>query len=195
MFRPFLRLALGLVLLTSASFAGTITSVHVELGTWNGTVFTPDGSDWNTFNSFNWAIGVTAPGFGNPVLNTFPTLSVPDGHYYLYMAEFQDFATALRLTLGYSGGPDVSAVYTSAGGVEYSGPYAVAGSGFLLQLVTAPQGTHTTVSEGQNYFPTPGQNNWVLDLDSNVTIPEPGSMVLLAAGIGALCLIRRRLPR
>jgi hypothetical protein len=195
MFRPLLRVLLGLALLASVSFAGTITSIHIELGNWDGTTFTRSGSDWNTYDPSNWAIGATAPGFGNPLLNSFQSVSLPDGHYYLYMAEaYIDRSPAIRIILGYDNAPSATGIFTSPGFAEYDGPYTLVSSTFAADLVTGPQTVNTAVGSGQTYSST-GEANWVLDLDTNAAIPEPGSLILFGTGIGALALIRRRAAR
>jgi hypothetical protein len=173
--------------------AGNINSLHVQLGSWNGSSFSPDGSDWNTYNGGNWAIGATAPGFGNPVLDGFNSVNLPDGEYFLYMASNGDTgARAVQITLGYSGGGSVAEVFTDPNGALNAGSYTLAfGSGFTANLVTGPQTAHTAVGSGQTYSST-GQPNWIIDLNSGTSVPEPGSWRLLAAGLASFVLLRRK---
>lgn len=189
--RVFGRVLGGTLLIAALCCAGTIDSFHVELGTWNGSSFSPSGSDWNTYNGANWAVGATAPGYGNPVLDGLNAVSLADGEYYLYMAANGNLtSTAVRITLGYSGGP-VSEVFTDANGAANSGSYTlVSGSGFTANLVTGPQTAFTAVGTGQVYSST-GAANWVVDLNSGSAAPEPGSWMLITAGLAALLSFRR----
>jgi PEP-CTERM motif len=193
MVRLFVRLLSGGVLTAALCCAGVINSFHVELGNWNGTSFNADGSDWNTFNGGNWAVGATAPGFGNPVLDGFNSVNLADGEYYLYMATNSDStATAIRITVGYSGGGVATEVFTDPSGAANAGNYTlVSGSGFTADLVTGPQNAHTTVGSGQRYFST-GEANWVVDFNSGAVAPEPGSLTLLAVGLVSFGLARRK---
>jgi|SRR5271157_391366 len=172
--------------------AGTINSIDVQLGTWSSGTFTTAGLDWNTYGGGNWAVGATAPGYGNPLLDSFNSVSLPDGEYYLYMAQADNGAAptpnAIQITLGYSaGGPNVE-VFTSTGNPEYTaGPYTlVSGSGYTASLVTAPQSVDLEVGTGQTYHATSAPN-WVVDIG-----PEPGSWVLLASGLAGLIFLSRR---
>lgn len=180
-----------ILLATGSSYAGTIDSIHIQTGTWDGSVFTPSGSDWNTYNPDNWAVGATAPGFGNPVLDGFNSVNLPDGEYYLYMATDDDTSPDIQITLGYSGGPSVAEVFTdSARQAANAGTYTlVSGSGFSANLVTGPQFTYTAVGSGQVYNST-GEANWIVDLNS-VSVPEPASWTLFALGTGLFVVIRR----
>ena len=186
-----------LFLAAGSCFGANINSLHVEFGTWDvpTSSFTRDGSDWNTFNGSNWAIGATAPGFGNPVLDGFNSVDLPDGEYYLYMAtDLDSGATAMQITLGYASGVVVED-FTSTS-VLTAGPYTlVSGSGFTASLVAAPQSTFTAVGSGQRYFPT-GEANWIIDLNSSTSAPEPGTTsMLLIAGLGALAFARQKAAR
>jgi hypothetical protein len=183
----------GVVLAAGFCTAGTITSIDIQLGSWDGSTFTTDGSQWNTYNADNWAIGATAPGFGNPLLDGFDSVSLPDGEYYLYMADNDDDAGAIQIILGYSGGP-VTEVFTYAGSPQEGtpGPYTlVSGSGFTASLVTPPQSTYLQVSSGQIYSPS-GDEDWVIDLNSGSSVPEPSSWLLVAGGVAGLLFARRR---
>jgi len=184
----------GIVLASGFCVADTITSLDIQLGSWDGTTFSSDGSEWNTYNAGNWAIGTTAPGFGNPLLDSFQSVNLPDGEYYLYMADNGDDDDAIQITLGYSGGP-VTEVFTYSSSPQEGipGPYTlVSGSGFTASLVTAPQSANSLVSESQVYTPTDGTNDWVVDLNSGSTAPEPGSWMLLVGGLTGLAFARRR---
>jgi len=177
---------------TGLSYAGTVDSIDIKLGSWNGTTFNSDGSWWNTYAVGNWAVGATEAGFGNPLLDGFNSVDLADGDYYLYMADNGDTgAQAVQITLGYSGGPSVSEVFTDSNGAAVSGSYTlVSGSGFTADLVTGPQTTHTTVGSSQVYEST-GEANWIVDLND---VPEPASWILMTAGFGFLATMRRRKP-
>jgi hypothetical protein len=189
-------LALAVLILAAGScYAGTITYIDVTLGYWDGSAFSGGGGEWNTSGSYYWGIGVTDPGFGNPLWVTSDTsdLNLPDGEYWLYMAT--NGATdphAVQITLGYAGGSDVEVFTTSAGTPEEDvGDYTlVSGSGFAANLAYAPQSTSELV--GANYtYASDGTPNWIVDLDSGAA-PEPGSWVLLATGLAALIYFGRR---
>jgi hypothetical protein len=162
------------------------------LGSWNGSAFSPDGSDWNTYNGSNWAIGATEPGFGNSLLDEFNSVDLPDGEYFLYVASNGDTSvTAVQITLGYSGGP-VTEVFTDGNGAGGGGTYTlVSGSGFTANLVTGPQTTYTAVGNGQVYEST-GRPNWIIDLNSGSAAPEPDSWILLATGLAGMVLVHRK---
>ncbi len=195
-------IAAVLILAAGSCFAGTITSVDVQLGTWNGSTFTTDGSVWDSSTAIFWPVGVTNSGYGNSLLVTSVTsnLNLPDGEYWLYMAEVGDSSTAIQITLNYAGGPDVE-VFTASGSAEYNDTYTlVSGSGFTANLVSAPQSTYELVGTWGQYA-APGTNgtqsglqNWILDINSGAgpRLPEPGSWVLLATGLAALIFFNRR---
>jgi hypothetical protein len=186
---------LGFALWAAVSgYGSTINSLQVELGSWDGSTFTPDGSTWNTFVAGNWAVGATAPGYGNPVLDGFNSVNLPDGEYYLFMASNNDTAAqAIRITLGYSGSPSAVEVYTDPSGAANSGTYTlVSGSGFAASLVTGPQTAHEVVANGQNYSPN-GRANWVVDVNSSVATPEPATWTLIAGAFAVCGAVRRRM--
>ena len=169
-----------------------ISSIDVQLGTWNGLTFSMNGLEWNTYGNANWAVGVTHPAYGDPLLDSQNNVDLPNGEYYLYMAQEDDFSpTAIQITLGYATSSVVEVfTNTSSTSPEDYGPYTrVSGSGFTANLVTGPQSTYTAVGEGQVYSPA-GYANWIVDINS--TTPEPGSWMLLASGFAALIFFSRR---
>lgn len=197
MIEKVIGLSAAIVLLAGLASAGNIDSLHVQLGSWNGTQFIGSGSDWNTYNAGNWAIGATASGYGNPLLTSyspaFNQFSLPDGEYWLYMAEYYDPSTAIQITLGYQGGGSAVGVFTSPGAAEYSGPYMrVSGTAFTADLIAGPQSTYEMVAPGQVYQCC-GTPNWIVDV--NTAVPEPGSWLLAAAALTVLAGSRRLLAR
>jgi len=186
-------IAAVLILAAGSCFAGTITSVDVQTGTWSGSTFTNTAGEWNTYNAVNWAVGVTLPVSSSPLLDSFNSVNLPDGQYWLYMAGFDDPSPAIQITLNYAGGPDVE-VFTSSGSAEYNDAYTlVSGSGFTANLVAAPQSTYELVGTGQTYVSGLAPN-WIVDINSGAgpRLPEPGSWVLLATGLAALIFFKRR---
>jgi len=199
MIKKFIGLPVAIMLLAGLACAGNIDSLHVQLGSWNGTQFIGGGSDWNTFSVGNWAIGATAPGYGNPLLTSYsPALdqfSLPDGEYWLYMAEYSDPSNAIQITLGYQGGGSVVEVFTAPASAEYSGPYTrVSGTAFTADLISGPQSLYTPVAPGQAYQSN-STPNWIVDVNTGSGVPEPGSWPLAAAGLTVLAGLRRLLAR
>ena len=204
MIKKFIGMVAALMLFAGLACAGSIDSLHIQLGYWDGTQFFVSGSDWNTYNADNWAIGATAPGYGNPLLTTYsPALnqfSLPDGDYWLYMADDGDGSTAIQITLGYQGGGSVVEVFTSPDGAEYTAPYTlVSGSAFTANLVSGPQTTYELVAPStccyyQAYY-SDGTANWIVDVNTGSGVPEPGSWPLAAAGLAVVAGSRRLLAR
>lgn len=193
-------ISLGITLVAAPKLcADPIVSLHIELGSWTGSSFAPDGSDWNTFSNGNWAVVATAPGFGNPTLDGFNNVDLPGDQYWLFMADNGDPATAMRITLGYTSGSAVE-VYTDPSGPQFGGSYTlVSGSGFSASLISAPQSSFELAPASQltinGLYASDGSLNWVLDLNQS-PVPEPASGIDIALGALALTALvfgRRRI--
>jgi hypothetical protein len=187
--------------------AGTITYFDVQLGSWNGSSFTADGSKWNTgYYGPNWAIGATDPVPGYPLLNSEPggyyrlapgdysTVNLPPGNYWLYMASNDDTsATAIELTLGFSDNTSITEVFTtgSGGSPQFYGDYTlVRGSGFDLSFVNPPQYGYAPAGSGgyNQCYNYNGSPDWVVDFNTS----EPSTAILLPIGLLALAFLGRK---
>lgn len=193
-------ISFGIVLATSpVLFASTIESIDVQLGSWNGGSFSGDGSEWDTFNGGDWAVVATAPGFGNPTLDGLNNVNLPGDQYWLFMADDQDPATAIQITLGYASGSVVE-VYTDPQGPQFGGTYTlVSGTGFSASLISGPQNNFepapTSQATSGGLYVSSGTPDWVIQLDQS-PVPEPASgseMTLGALVLAALVFGRRRL--
>lgn len=188
-------LALGAVLAVQPAKADiTITSLSVDLGSWDGTSFTGDGAIWNTNNNpTNWFVGATSPGIGHSVLDSPSNVNLPLGQYYLYMASYPDSSHALEFTAGLSNNTSITGVFVSSGlSPEFVGGYTqVSGtSGFTLDLVSGPQVVYAPVGEAGDYTNMNGSSDWILDLNAT---PEPAFYGALAIGLtGMIVAVRRR---
>jgi hypothetical protein len=185
-----LLLFLGLV--ATPARADDIDSLQVFLGTWNGSSFALHGGVWNTYSPINWAIGVTNPGYNNPLLDSYQDVNLAPGNYWLYMASLPDAGNAIEINIGLANDTSITEVFTASGGsAEFNGGYTlVQGSGFDLSFISGPQFEYTPVSEGQIYSPG-GYANWVLDLNATAA-PEPSSAVLLSIALLAIAFVARK---
>ncbi len=184
--RPFRLLSL-LVLLSGLCLGSSITAVTILGGNWDGTAFTPNGLNWNNYDSNNWAVGVTAPVWGSPLLNPTGTLNIPAGpEYYLFMNgrdAFPGYGNALEITLGTN-----SRVFSLTGGsYALPGYVPVAGYGVSADAIVPPT-DQDLVGKFQSYTPN-GEADWVVGVQS---VPEPGSMLLIGAGLVVLAASLRR---
>lgn len=174
----------------------SITSFHIMLGTWTGSSFVFDGGDWNT-NGPGWAIGATAPGLGNTLLDSYQNVNLSLGEYYLYAAQTIDGGNAIELTVGLSNNTTLTEIFKTSGGGSalFNGGYTlVQGSGFNLGFVSGPESTYVPVGQGPTGY-SGGTADWVLDFSDPAATPEPASAALLLTGIGTAGLIslgRRR---
>jgi hypothetical protein len=193
-------LFLGLQAAPARAGTLTITSFDIQLGTWDGSSFTSDGNEWNTYYyGPNWAIGATNPGWGNSLLDYNGNVDLAPGNYWLYMASTSDNGNAIQLTIGQPGSiPSITEVFTSAGGspscngsystAECFGGYTrVQGSGFELSFVSGPQSNYELVGGGQTYS-SDGSENWVVDFST----PEPSTAILLPIALLALAFVGRK---
>ncbi len=153
----------------------------------------PDGSDWNTYNSSNWAVGATDPGYGNPVLDGFDSVDLPDGEYYVYMASNGDpGATAVQNHPGIQRGqPGCGGLHGCQRGCQCGRLNAGFRFGLHGKPGNRPANDLHRCGHWQVYHST-GTANWIIDLNSGTSAPEPGSCILLAAGLAGLALRRRK---
>jgi hypothetical protein len=107
------------------------------------------------------------------------------------MARYIDYTnTALQITLTLEGGGSDTAVFTTSDAVYAPGSYTrVSGSDIMADLLLAPQSINERVGIVHTYS-TDGTENWVLDAVFTPA-PEPGTWLLLAAGLGVLLAARR----
>lgn len=187
-----------LLVAAGAASAGTIKSVEIDLGNWNGSSFSISNHQWNTYGGWA-AIGITDPVLGDSLLNTSTSsdLGLSDGSYYLYMSDYGNSFQAIQFIVDYEGGGVDTTVYTDPGGASddvADGYTLVSGTGTAASLLLAGQSTYELVGgNAQTYAPN-GYNNWVVafNTDSGPATPEPASWLLFATGAAAAWLGRRR---
>ena len=189
--KRFIMIFSVVAILATSAVASTIIDIKIDTGSWDGAAFAQNGLRWTNYTPSNWAVGVTAPTWGSPLLNPAGSLSVADGQYYLFM-DGRDLFTgsfnAIQITID-----SRLAVFLLSAPGAYSGPgYSlVSGGGFSADAITPPA-TQDLVGQLQSYAPD-GMADWVVGIDSSV--PEPGAWTLTLAGMSVLFLsrfIRRR---
>ena len=202
MLRNLLRSIVALSIVAAPLSAQGIKDVTVLGGYWNGSAFAANGLNWNTYNSGNWAVGITLQGsLANPLLNgagnvgtSSPNLA--DGSYFLFMQGQNQFHgynypyfNSFLISLS-DGAVNRDMVYTFSATDQFDSPgyTAVYGSGFTAD------GVRTSgidrVGMGQNYSPADGAD-FAIAINTTTT-PEPASLVLLGTGLVGIVMVRRR---
>lgn len=205
MIRSLLRSIVALSLVAAPLSAQGIKDVTVLGGFWNGSSFAANGLNWNTYNSGNWAVGITQQGsFANPLLNGAgnvgtSTPNLADGSYYLFM-QGQDqfhgynFPNFNSFFISLSDGTvsrDMVFAFAATDQFDSPGYTAVMGSGFTADGLSTVR--IDRVGQGQNYSPD-GGSDFAIAVNTTAT-PEPASLVLLGTGLVGIVMVGRRKRR